>query len=425
MRIAIFTLGSRGDVQPYVALAKQAVKIGHSAVICTGKTFKNFIIENDIEFAEAESDLMAMLQTKEGQDVFNNGMKHIFKTVKYMKEVVNPAYRKTLDQFWETAQGADVILYHPKAFGAADMAMALGIPCISIPPVPITVPISEFPNLAISSAKSFGSIINKFTYRMMAKAESASIKELNDFREKTLHLPKRRSGLYAYRMNGKDIPTIYPISNALFADVKSWKDKVYLPGFFYLDTGSQALDKSVRGFINQGSAPIVISFSSMTLKNPLAFKDKLVSALKHTDNRAIVLTGISGMVFGDDDPILAVEQAPHALLFPLAKGIVHHGGVGTMATALKSGRPQLTIPFSVDQPFWANRLYTMGYALKPLHEKSLTTQDFIRSFLDMEKAENIAAASKIKKLIEVENGTANAIQYIERICKMEGYGKHI
>lgn len=425
MRIAIFTLGSRGDVQPYVALAKQAVNIGHSVVICTGKTFKKFIIENDIAFAEAESDLMAMLQTKEGQDVFNNGMKHIFKTMKYMKEVVNPAYRKTLDQFWEAAQGADVILYHPKAFGAADMAMALGIPCISIPPVPITAPISEFPNLAISPTKNLGSIINKFTYRMMAKAESASIKELNDFREKTLHLPKRKSGLYTYRMNGKDIPIIYPISNALFADVKSWKDKVYLPGFFYLDTGSQALDKRVRDFINQGSAPIVISFSSMPLKDPLAFKDKLVSALMQTDNRAIVLTGISGMVFGDDDPILAVEQAPHALLFPLAKGIVHHGGVGTMATALKSGRPQLIIPFSVDQPFWANRLYTMGYALKPLREKSLTTQDFIRSFLDMEKAENIAAASKIKKLIEMENGTANAIQYIERICKMEGYGKPI
>lgn len=415
MRIAIFTLGTRGDVQPYVALANQAVKKGHRAVICTGKTFEKFITDHDIEFAPAESDLMAMLQTKEGQDVFNNGVKHIFTTVKYMKEVVNPAYRKTLDQFWEAAQGADVILYHPKAFGSADMALALGIPCISMPPVPITFPIPEFPNLAVSSTKNFGGMINKLTYRMMAKGESASIKELNDFREKTLHLPKRKSGLYSYQVNGKDIPIIYPVSKALFPDVKSWDGRVYLPGFFFLDSGIQELDPKVKEFVDQGSRPVVVSFSSMPLKNPPAFRNKLIRALKQTNNRAVVLTGISGMEFGDDETILAVEQAPHALLFPLAKGIVHHGGVGTMAAALKSGKPQLIIPFSVDQPFWANRLHGMGYAIKPLHEKSLTTRDLIRSFMDMEKSDYINAAEEIKHSIEAENGTANAIEYIERI----------
>ncbi len=208
MRIAIFTLGSRGDVQPYVALANQAVKNGHSAVICTGKFFEKFITQNGVEFVPAESDLMAMLQTKEGQDVFNNAAKHIFKTMKYMKEVLKPAYRKTLDQFWQAAQSADVIIYHPKAFGAADMALALDIPCISMPPVPITFPISEFPNLAISPTKNFGKIINKYTYQIMAKSERVNIKELNDFRARTLNLPKRKSGFYTFQMNGKDIPQL-------------------------------------------------------------------------------------------------------------------------------------------------------------------------------------------------------------------------
>lgn len=418
MRVAVFTLGTRGDVQPYVALADQMVKAGHSVVICTGKTFEKFIVEHGIEFAQVESDLMAMLKTKEGQEVLNDGMKHIFKTIKYLNEVVKPAYRKTLDQFWEAAQGADVILYHPKAFGAVDMAMALGIPCISIPPVPITYPISEFPNLAVSPVRNFGSSINKFTYRMMAKGESANVKELNDFRQKTLHLPKRKTGLYAYQANGRDIPIIYPVSSALFPDVKSWMDRVFLPGFFYLDSESQKLDPEVREFIHQGSRPVVVSFSSMPLKNPLAFRDKLVSALKQTNNRAIVLTGISGMKIGDDEQILAVEQAPHTSLFPLAKGIVHHGGVGTVAAALKSGRPQLIIPFSVDQPFWAYRLHRMGYALKPLSEKNLTTQDLIRSFMEMEKRENVAAAKEIQQLVEAENGTRNALEYIERIVSL-------
>lgn len=413
MRLAIFTLGSRGDVQPYLALAKQAVNRGHSAVICTGQTFEKLIKENGVEFAKAESDLMALLETEEGKDILNHAGRHIMKTMRYMKEVLNPAYRKSLDQFWNAAQNADVIIYHPKIFGAVDIAVELGIPCISMPLVPITYPIEEFPNLAVSPVKSFGKRINKFTYKLISLGEKSSLKEINDFRVKTLNRNKRKAGEYAYQRNGADIPIIYPISKALFPDVKSWKDKVFLPGFYYLDNGNQELEQSLKDFIAAGKAPIVISFSSMPLKNPAEFKTKLIAALKETNNRAIVLTGISGMSFANHKNILALPQAPHTLLFPHAKGIVHHGGVGTLATALKSGKPQLIIPFSVDQPFWANRLNKLGYALKPLYEKSLQVQDLVQSFYDMEKSENIASAKKIKELIERERGTDHVIDYIE------------
>ncbi len=414
MRIAIFTLGSRGDVQPYVALAKQAVKRGHSAVICTGQTFEKLIKENGVEFVKAENDLMALLKTEEGKDILNNAGKHIMKTMQYMKKVIKPAYRESLDQFWAAAQNADLIIFHPKAFGAADVAFELGIPCISIPLVPITYPIEEFPNLAISPVKSLGKRLNKFTYKIMSLGEKSYLNEINDFRIKTLKRDKRKAGQFTHQRNGADIPVIYPISNALFPDVKSWKDKVFLPGFFFLDSVNQELEQNLKDFIAQGTAPIVISFSSMPLKNPAEFKTKLIKALRETDNRAIVLTGVSGMTFDDNKNILAVSQAPHELLFPHAKGILHHGGVGTMATALKSGRPQLIIPFSVDQPFWANRLSKMGYALTPLYEKTLQVQDLVQSFKDMEKPENIASAKKIKELIEKEHGTDNAIDFIEK-----------
>ena len=79
MRIAIFTLGSRGDVQPYVALAKAAILKGHSAVICTGKSFQHFIEGNGVAFEAATSDLMAMLETEEGKMVFNDALKHPIK----------------------------------------------------------------------------------------------------------------------------------------------------------------------------------------------------------------------------------------------------------------------------------------------------------------------------------------------------------
>ncbi len=154
----------------------------------------------------------------------------------------------------------------------------------------------------------------------------------------------------------------------------------------------------------------------MPLKSPDIFKEKLVKALKETDNRAIIIAGNSGITFEKEEEILTIKAAPHTLLFPLAKGIIHHGGVGTMAAALKSGKPQIIIPFAVDQPFWANRLYKLGYALKPIKEIEVTTEELISRFKELEKAEVKQKAQDIKSALSKENGTENAIKYIENYC---------
>lgn len=416
MKIAIFTLGSRGDVQPYVALGVEALKNKHEVVICTGESFKSFIEENNIEFAKADLDLMALLQTKEGQDVFNNGTKHIIKAMKYAKKNVNPAYRQTMEQFYNCAKNADIIIYHPKAFAAQDIALKLNIPCICMSPVPFIYPIEEFPNLAVSPQGNLGKNLNKLTYIPFKYADASNMKEINDFRENILNIPKRKSGIYAYDINNKSIPIVYPVSKYLFEEVKTWNDKVYLPGFIFLENKEQKLDEKVTRFISKGTKPIIVSFSSIPLKNPDKFKEVLVKALSGSDNRAVVLTGVSGMDFEDEENILALPYAPHNLLFPLSKGIMHHGGVGTMASALKSGKPQLIMPFSVDQPFWANRLYKLGYSIKPLCEKNLSVENLIASFKEMDKDLYINNAIEIKNKVESENGNENLIKYIECVC---------
>ncbi|GIM30769.1 glycosyltransferase [Paraclostridium bifermentans] len=415
MKIAIFTLGSRGDVQPYVALGVEALKYNHDVVICTGESFKSFIQDNNIEFAKADLDLMALLQTKEGQDIFNNGKKHILKSLKYAKEKVNPAYRKTMDQFYKCAKDADIIIYHPKSFAAQDISLKLNIPCICMSPVPFIYPIEEFPNLVVSLKGNLGKKINKLTYIPFKYADASNIKEINDFRENVLNLPKRKSGIYAYDINKKPIPIVYPVSKYLFEDVKTWDNKVYLPGFVFLENKEEKLDEKIEEFILKGSKPIVISFSSIPLKNPDKFKDILLKALDKTNNRAIILTGISGMSFKDEENILAVPYAPHNLLFPLSKGIMHHGGVGTMASALQSGKPQLIMPFSVDQPFWANRLYGLGYTSKPLNENTITVNSLAESFIELDNPKYISNSINIKKKLDSENGNENLIKYIESV----------
>ena len=163
MRVCIMTLGSRGDVQPYVALGKELIKQGHAAVICTGGSFQKLIEENGVEFKETASDLMAIAQTPEGKAILEHPIRNMRLALRYSKEVINPAYRKTLDDFYNAAKGADMIVYHPKALGAVDIALSLRIPCVSMPPVPITFPASEFANLALTH-KNLGPVLNKLSY---------------------------------------------------------------------------------------------------------------------------------------------------------------------------------------------------------------------------------------------------------------------
>ncbi|MBE6089770.1 MAG: glycosyltransferase family 1 protein [Clostridium beijerinckii] len=418
MRVVFLTLGSRGDVQPYVALAKELIKTGHESIICTGATFKNFVQENGVEFYKAESDLMAILESDEGREIFNGGRYNIFKMLKYAKEVINPAYRKSMDDFFAASKGCNLIIYHPKALGAVDIAEYLNIPCICMPPVPIIYPVTEFPNLAISPSKNFGPFINKLTYKVNSFGEASYMKYINDFRSKSLHLKKRKAGDLLFQVNGKDIPVVYPISPFLFKEVKSWKDRVLISGFFFLDIGESRIDENLYEFLENGKKPIVVSFSSMPLKKPMVFKEKLIKALKETNNRAVVLIGSSGMRFENQENIFEVEKVPHRLIFSKAKGIIHHGGIGTTAEALLSGVPQLIIPFTVDQPFWAHRLLSKGYSVGTLKEKNLESVDLIKAFKDMGNKEYIRNAKEIKNIIESEKGLENAVKYIEKVYKL-------
>lgn len=415
MKVTILTLGSRGDVQPYIALAREMIKIGHEVVICTGGTFQHFIEENKVSFHPAATDLMAIMESEEGRDILNGKKFSPFKIMKFSKEKIAPSYRRSMDDFYLASQGADLIIYHPKALGAVDIALYYHIPCICLPPVPIMYPITEFPNFSLSSKQSFGPTLNRLSYKIVKFSEYPFMKEINDFREKTLKFPKRKAGLYTYDVNGAPIPIIYPISPFLFKEVESWKGSVCLPGFFFLDVEEEVLPNEIENFLEKGKKPIVVSFSSMPLKSPSIFKQKLVQALKETDNRAIVLTGTSGMKFNQQENILAVKGASHRLLFKRAKGIIHHGGVGTMSEALLSGVPQIIIPFTVDQPFWANLLYKKGYSLKPLQEKNLQVFELVHALEQVENKEYIENAQQIKSIIQSENGVYQAVKHIESV----------
>lgn len=422
MKIIMLCLGTRGDVQPYVAIGQTALKMGHEVTICTGKSFQTLVEENHLHFIECSLDLMAILQTKEGKMIFEEGMKHPVQAMKYVKETLNPLFRKAMSQYYVACQNQDIIIYHPKALGAVDIAEKLQLPCVSMPMVPMIYPISSFPNLAFTT-QSMGPLINRLTYQISnLGVETNNLKDINQFRKDELGMPSRKAGIYMIKRGSKPLPILYPISKKLFPGVKEFEKEVCLTGFPILypyTNNHEELDRETLDFIQRGKPPVVVTFSSMPLKNPADFMIKLTGALDKTGNRAILLIGNSGMFYKGTDTILVKQFLPHDALFLHAKGIVHHGGVGTMAAALRSGKPQVMMPFQVDQPFWAKRLYDLGYALKPLKEND-KQDEFINRFVEMDNKEVIERAKEIESQIRRETPNESAVKAIEEYFRQWG-----
>ena len=183
--------GSRGDIQPMVAVASQLVRLGHQATLCTEGRFKKMTEDQGIIFQETVLDLMELADSSEGKRIFQAPMKNMSLAHKILKDYILPRVRASLTQCYEAAKKADIIIYHPKVFGAVDMAELLGIPCIVMPAVPIIYPVEEFPNLGLTTL-SLGSWLNRLSYKVNDWAEGSYIKKVNDFREKDLQLPLRK-----------------------------------------------------------------------------------------------------------------------------------------------------------------------------------------------------------------------------------------
>ena len=407
MNITILTLGTRCDVQPYVALAKELIKRNHHVTICTGATFESFCTQNGLTFYPSTLDFMQLIQTDEGKALFNGGKINPRQTLNFVKTIINPGYQKTFHDFYEASKQADLILSHPKALGAADVAEILNIPIISLPPVPMTFKTTELPNYAIT-LKNLGKTLNRLTYLATDYGEASYMKLINEFRAE--HALKKRKAATRVPKH-----TIYPLSTAIFSDIKSWNhEDLCVSGFFFLRNQHDVLEENVSHFLNQAPSPIIITFSSMPMKAPETFIATLEEVLTKSSQRAIILSGDNEMI-SQHPNILIIKSAPHHLLFERARGIIHHGGVGTTAEALRSGIPQAIMPFSVDQPFWAKHLADLQLSVATLNEKTLTTDKLINVFNHFQDPAQTKRSAKIGATIQKENATATAATFIESI----------
>jgi sterol 3beta-glucosyltransferase len=406
MKIAILTLGTRGDVQPYAVLGQALKKRGHSVVLSTAKSFQNLVESYGLNFIPVEADFQALLTSEEGKKIRKNP----FLAKKQLSRFVYPMLEDAFAKFYELAKQSDKVLFHAKTM-ADTFADQFPEKMIKADVVPASQPTKEFAN-PVFSALSLPSFLNKLTYKLTELGLKMWTKPVNDFRIK--------AGLPA-QFKKPDLPSIYGVSEYLLKKPIDFPANSFFTGF-WVDESNAELDNNIIEFLANGDAPLLITFGSMPFDSQLNLID-LVNAVSKELNTRIILVkgwGLSNVEQLSSNPnIKVVDHVPYDKLFPLVKAIIHHGGIGTIAACLKSGKPFLTCPVLYplgDQHFWGTLAFQKGVGLKPLPLKKVTKEKFIESIRKLLSDSNLYLnAKKIGEQVSNENGLAKAIEIIEKI----------
>ncbi|ORX47715.1 UDP-Glycosyltransferase/glycogen phosphorylase [Hesseltinella vesiculosa] len=417
LHFTCITIGTRGDVQPYIALCKSLAKDGHRCRIATHDEFKDWIEEHEIEFRSIGGDPSELMRFCVENNFFS--VNFVMEGLKLFKVWID----ELLELAWTACEGTDVLLESPSAMVGVHMAEKLRIPYFRSFPMPMTRTPS-FPHPFATPNRPKGTKYNEMTYVLFDHAVWRAISaRTNSFREQVLGLPATTYD----NLEVPQIPYLYSFSTSIVPSPEKWKDWVHCTGYWFLDnpnTGWQP-DERMLSFLNTiDSRPIVyIGFGSIIVTEPQEVVRTIVEAVLLSNVRAVVSEGwssrnaqegdnVSNLLHQYPDVILPVASVPHDWLFPKMRAVVHHGGAGTTAAGLRAGCPTIVKPFFADQFFWGDRVEVMGVGkcVRQLTATSLsaalrtvTTDDVI-----------LKNARLVGEKIRSETGVETAIQYIYR-----------
>jgi len=415
--ITIIAIGSRGDVQPYIALAQGLSSYGYKVKLATHEEFKYLISDEKIELFPIKLNPREILKTKEGQNLMtsrDNPIKGINNLLNLLKSYIE----SVMKEIWEASKNADAIIYSLLAFIANDVAEKLKIPsfCASLQPFNINREIPHF--MFPESPKIISSLYNPLTYLLAEQLTWQPVRTLiNKLRKDLLDLPPRNF-LGSFRdINLYGTATLYGFSPIVIPKPKNWKDNIYINGYWFLETKNKFIpSKELLDFIEDGEKPIYIGFGSMSDTSSQKTTELIIKALKKTNQKAIIATGWGGLEKTDtSDNIFFVETIPHDWLFSKVSAVIHHGGSGTTAAGLKAGIPTIITPFFGDQNFWAQRCFNLGVSPKPILYKNLNLEFLINAINKVTTDDTlINRANYIGEMIRQENGVENAVKIINK-----------
>lgn len=415
LKIVMLVVGTRGDVQPFIALAKRLQEFGHHVRLASHVNFRNFVKSAGVDFYPLGGDprIMAQYMTK-NKGFLMVAPNEISVQRKQVKEIIFSLLPACTEPDLDTGTPfrAQAIIANPPALGHLHIAEALGVPLHIFFTFPWT-PTNEFPHPLARTPQSA-------TYRLSYLIVDLIIwwgtrGFINDFRKKLNLAPIAYFSTYHGSIS--HLPTGYMWSPHLMPKPKDWGSLVDVVGYCFLNLGTKYEPPvELSQWLQQGSKPIYIGFGSMPLDDEKKVTTIILEALRETGQRGIISRGWGDLGSFSEVPVdvFILEDCPHDWLFPRCTAVVHHGGAGTTAAGLIAGCPTTIVPFFGDQFFWGELVHARGVGPAPIRVTELTTEGLSNAIRFMLDPEVKSRSMELAIAIGNEDGVAAAVDSFHR-----------
>ena len=396
LRITCLTIGSRGDVQPYIALCKGLLAEGHKPKIATHAEFEPWVRKHGIEFAPVDGDPAELMRI-----CVENGMF----TYSFLKEA-SAKFRGWIDELltsaWKSCQDSDILIESPSAMAGIHIAEALKIPYFRAFTMPWTRT-RAYPHAFAVPEHKMGGAYNYITYVMFDNVFWKAIAgQVNRWRKKELNLPSTNLD----KLQPNKVPFLYNFSPSVVVPPLDYSDWIRVTGYWFLDEASDwTPQKELMDFIQKaredGKKIVYIGFGSIVVSDPAALTKTVVDSVLKVDVRCILSKGWSDRLGNKEatvpevplpPEIFQIKSAPHDWLFKQIDAAVHHGGAGTTGASLRAGVPTIVKPFFGDQFFFGSRIEDLGVGICM---KKLNVSLFSRALWEATHSERMIIKAKV------------------------------
>ena len=418
-RIVLTTIGSFGDLHPKIAIALELRRRGHDVVFATHREYQGKIEALGFEFHRMRPDNTALNDPQEMARMMDlrTGTEYV------ARNWICASLRETYTDLIDTAKNADLIVNGGGVLAARLVAEKLEIPWVVTvlqplaflsayePSVlPVLPAIFQLPGLNIIAQRGI-----KPLSRLLTKSWAEPVHQLRQ----EIDLPPLEGNPLVDDQYSPGL-VLAMFSPILAKPQPDWPPNTVLTGFTFYDgsEGGRHLSPELAQFLNAGEPPIIFTLGSAAVVSPGQFYEESIKAVSRLNRRAVLLIGKNVPPADLPDSIITVNYAPYSQLFSRACVIVHQGGVGTTAQALRAGRPTLVTPYSVDQPDNAARVERLGTS-RTVSRKQYTAKRVAKQLNELLENPNYAdRALEVGAVIRAENGVTVACDAIEKRLKV-------
>ena len=400
MKILIATIGSRGDVQPYLNLAQGLIAVGHDVRLATNPTLSGLAVSHRVPFLSVGHPVdMGAEGARLLEKSFDNMWIGLIRVMQLGARLVEEAYPDVL----EACKDVDMVITSDTGSGVAE-AEKLGKPWISVTLQPARLPVVQDQHPG-----SFGRVIGWVFGKIC-------VGPTNRFRKRVgAPLVKDITSMMSKRM------ILLPVSTSVAAPNPKWMKQIRQTGYWFArDIESWTPPQDLLDFLSMGEKPIAVSLGVMSTSGKKAKQSAqiVLEALKKTKARAILQGWDSETLksMGAGTNVYCAGSLPHNWLFNQVSAVIHHGGFGTTAAGLRSGVPSIVIPHIIDQYAWGQIVFDLGVGPKFISRGELTSDKLAASITQALADSNMRAkAAQVGVSIRNEpDGVMQAVEWIEQ-----------